>query len=163
MVSLLRRAVVLALAGVLLSAAVAVAGNGATVTHFAVSYPALGDPALPMIDCTGNRIVKPGPDGWVKDTETCVTTYPDYWPVGVPYRIVPFTGTSLADGNWEDDVWFSDYEALTVLPPFDPPCVQPLSDEFGLCSRPAISGQMLVTYSTSTGLYTISVVAYYAP
>lgn len=110
MVSALRRAVPLALAAVLLSATVAVAGSGATVTHFAVSYHSLGDPALPMIDCTGNRIVKPGPNGWVKDTETCVTTLADYWPVGVLYRIVPFDGS-----NWTDDIWFSDYEGSRWL------------------------------------------------
>jgi hypothetical protein len=164
MVSHLRRAVVLALATVFLTAGVAFAGNGATVTHFAASYHDLGDPTLPMIDCTGNRIVKPGPNGWVKDTETCVTTYADYWPVGVLYRIVPFTGTSLEDGNWTDDIWFSDYEGFTVVPPFtNPVCVQPLSDDSGICLRPAISGVMSVSYSAGTGLYTISAVAYYAP
>lgn len=159
MVSQLRRALVLALATVFLTAGVAFAGNGATVTHFAVSYRAFGDPALPMLDCTGNRIVQSGRNAFVKDTETCVTTYPDYWPVGVLYRIVPFTG-----GNWTDDIWFSDYEGLAVaVPPTNSVCVQPLSDNVGQCFRAAISGVMSVTYSASTGLYTLSTVAYYAP
>jgi hypothetical protein len=155
MVSTLRRAVPLALAGLLLSATVAVAGNGATVTHFAVSYP---DPFTGVqVDCTGNRIVQSEPNAFVKDTETC-TTMSDSFPVG-SYKIVPFTGD-----NWGDFLWASDFETLTVTPPFtDPPCYQPLSDEYGMCFRTAESGNVAVTYSEKSGLYTWSIVAYYAP
>ena len=153
MVSHLRRAVVLALAAVLLSATVAVAGNGATVTHFAVSYPDLFTGVL--VDCTGNRIVQSDPNAFVKDAETCMTVS-DSLLVG-SYTIVPFTGD-----NFEDFLWASDYEALTVTKPFtNPPCVQPLSNKYKECFRTAVSGNVTVT--SSDGLYTWSIVAYYAP
>ena len=155
MVSHLRRAVVLALAAVLLSATVAVAGNGATVTHFAVSYPDLFTGVL--VDCTGNRIVQSDPNAFVKDAETC-TTVSDSILVG-SYTIVPFTGD-----NWEDFLWASDYEAATVTRPFtDPPCFRPLSNKYGQCFRVAVSGNVTVEYSEASGLYTWSIVAYYAP
>ena len=153
MVSHLRRAVVLALAAVLLSATVAVAGNGATVTHFAVSYPDLFTGVL--VDCTGNRIVQSDPNAFVKDIETCTTVFEEF-SVG-SYTIVPFTGD-----NFEDFLWASDYEALTVTKPFtNPPCVQPLSNKYKECFRTAVSGNVTVTLSD--GLYTWSIVAYYAP
>jgi len=151
MVSHLRRAVVLALAAVLLSATVAVAGNGATVTHFAVSYLADWGEG-PLIDCTGNRIVKPGPNGWVKDTETC-TTVSDQFPVG-SYKIVPFTGV-----NWTDFLWASDYE-VDYVAPGSPVCVDLFPE---VCYRTAESGNVTVEYSEKSGLYTWSIVAYYAP
>jgi hypothetical protein len=151
MVSHLRRAVVFALAAVLLSATVAVAGNGATVTHFAVSY--LSDfGAGPPIDCTGNRIVRSDPNAFVKDTETC-TTFSEEFPVG-SYKIVPFTGN-----NWEDFLWASDYEAAYVAPG-SPVCVDLFPD---VCYRTAESGNVTVEYSENSGLYTWSIVAYYAP
>jgi len=153
MVSHLRRAVVLALATVLLTAGVAFAGGGATVTHFAVSYPDLFTGVL--VDCTGNRIVQSDPNAFVKDAETC-TTVSDSFRVGF-YTIVPFTGD-----NFEDFLWASDYEALTVTKPFtNPPCVQPLSNKYKECFRTAVSGNVTVT--SSDGLYTWSIVAYYAP
>ena len=153
MVSHLRRAVVLALAAVLLSATVAVAGNGATVTHFAVSYPDLFTGVL--VDCTGNRIVQSDPNAFVKDAETCTTVSGSF--LAGSYTIVPFTGD-----NFEDFLWASDYEALTVTKPFtNPPCVQPLSNKYKVCFRTAVSGNVTVTYSD--GLYTWSIVAYYAP
>jgi hypothetical protein len=156
MVSHLRRAVVLALAAVLLSATVAVAGNGATVTHFAVSYLADWGEG-PLIDCTGSRIVQSDPNAFVKDTETCTTVFEGF-PVG-SYKIVPFTGD-----NWEDFLWASDYEALTVTRPFtDPPCLLPLSNKYHTCFRTAVSGDITVEYSNESGLYTWSIVAYYAP
>jgi hypothetical protein len=156
MVSHLRRAVVLALATVLLTAGVAFAGGGATVTHFAVSY--LADWGVgPLIDCTGNRIVQSDPSAFVKDTETCTTVYEGFQ-VG-SYTIVPFTGD-----NWEDFLWASDYEVLTVTPPFTyPPCVRPLSNKYKECFRTAVSGNVTVEYSEQSGLYTWSIVAYYAP
>ena len=153
MVSHLRRAVVLALATVLLTAGVAFAGGGATVTHFTVSYPDLFTGVL--VDCTGNRIVQSDPNAFVKDAETC-TTVSDSILVG-SYTIVPFTGD-----NFEDFLWASDYEALTVTKPFtNPPCVQPLSNKYKECFRTAVSGNVTVT--SSDGLYTWSIVAYYAP
>ena len=156
MVSHLRRAVVLALATVLLTAGVAFAGGGATVTHFAVSYPSnFGEG--PQVDCTGNRIVQSDPNALVKDTETCTTVF-EVLPVG-SYTIVPFTGD-----NWEDFLWASDYEAATVTRPFtDPPCFRPLSNKYGQCFRVAVSGNVTVEYSEASGLYTWSIVAYYAP
>ena len=153
MVSHLRRAVVLALATVLLTAGVAFAGGGATVTHFAVLYPDLFTGVL--VDCTGNRIVQSDPNAFVKDAETCMTVS-DSLLVG-SYTIVPFTGD-----NFEDFLWASDYEALTVTKPFtNPPCVQPLSNKYKECFRTAVSGNVTVT--SSDGLYTWSIVAYYAP
>ena len=150
MFSHLRRAVVLALATVLLTAGVAFAGNGATVTHFAVSYPAFLD-NLP-VDCTGNRIVQSDPNAFVKDTETC-TTFSEEFPVG-SYKIVPFTGD-----NWTDFLWASDYEVAYVAPG-SPVC----SDLFPeVCYRTAESGNVTVEYSENSGLYTWSIVAYYAP
>jgi len=155
MVSHLRRAVVLALATVLLTAGVAFAGGGATVTHFAVSYPDLFTGVL--VDCTGNRIVQSDPNALVKDTETCTTVFEEF-PVG-SYKIVPFTG-----GNWEDFLWASDYEVATVTRPFtDPPCFRPLSNKYGQCFPVAVSGNVTVEYSEASGLYTWSIVAYYAP
>lgn len=155
MVSHLRRAVVLALATVFLTAGVAFAGGGATVTHFAVSYQDWGEG--PLVDCTGNRIVQSDPNAFVKDTETC-TTSSESIPVG-SYKIVPFTGA-----NWEDFLWASDYEALTVTQPFTtPPCVEPESSQYGQCFRTAVSGNVTVEYSKKSGLYTWSIVAYYAP
>jgi len=149
MVSHLRRAVVLALATVFLAAGVAFAGNGATVTHFAVSYPSnFGEG--PQVYCTGNRIVRSGPNAFVKDTETCTTVFEEF-PVG-SYKIVPFTGD-----NWEDFLWASDYEAAFVAPG-SPVCVDLFPE---VCYRTAESGNVTVTYSD--GLYTWSIVAYYAP
>jgi hypothetical protein len=142
MVSHLRRAVVLALATVLLTAGVAFAGNGATVTQFAGSYLAdSGD----WIDCTGNRIVQSDPNAFVKDTETCTTVF-EVFPVG-SYKIFPFTGE-----NWEDFLWASDYEAFTV--PYTDPVCGPLSDEYQTCFRTAVSGNLTVEYSKKSGLYT---------
>jgi hypothetical protein len=154
--STLRRAVPIALAAVLLSASVAVAGNGATVTHFAVSYLAeFGEG--PLVDCTGNRIVQSDPNAFVKDTETC-TTVSDLFPVG-SYKIVAFTGD-----NWSDFLWASDYEVSFWVGDFTtPPCYEPLSTAFGQCFRTAESGNLKVEYSEKSGLYTWSIVAYYAP
>jgi hypothetical protein len=157
MISHLRRAVVLALAAVFLAAGVSFAGNGATVTHFAVSYPSnFGEG--PQVDCTGNRIVQSDPNAFVKDAETCTTVFAEF-PVG-SYKIVPFTGY-----NWGDFLWASDYEVAYVAPPFtnNPLCVQPESDGFGMCFRTAVSGNVTVEYSKKSGLYTWSIVAYYAP
>jgi hypothetical protein len=151
MVAHLRRAVVLALAAVFLSAGVAFAGNGATVTHFAVSYLAESGEG-PLVDCTGNRIVRSDPNAFVKDTETW-TTFSDLYPVG-SYKIVPWTGD-----NWTDFLWASDYE-VDYVAPGSPVCVDLFPE---VCYRTAESGNVTVDYSEKSGLYTWSFVAYYAP
>jgi hypothetical protein len=151
MVSHLRRAVALALATVLLTAGAAFACNGATVTHFAVSYLSYFGEG-PQVDCTGNRIVRSLKNAFVKDTETC-TTVSDQFPVG-SYKIVPFTGD-----NWTDFLWASDYEAFYVAPG-SPVCVDLFPD---VCYRTAESGHVTVHFSKKSGLYTWRIVAYYAP
>ena len=151
MVSHLRRAVMLALTAVFLAAGVAVAGNGATVTHFAVSYPS-NFGAGPQVDCTGNRIVQSDPNAFVKATQTC-TTLAEGFAVG-SYKIVPFTGD-----NWLDFLWASDYE-VDYVAPGSPVCVDLFPE---VCYRTAESGTITVEYSEKSGLYTWSIVAYYAP
>jgi len=151
MVSHLRRAIVLALAAVFMAAGFAFAGNGATVTHFTVSYLADWGEG-PSIDCTGNRIVRLDANAFVKDTETC-TTLSDTYPVG-SYKIVPWTGD-----NWTDFLWASDYEVFYVAPG-SPVCVDLFPE---VCYRTAESGNVTVEYSEDSGLYTWSIVAYYAP
>lgn len=110
-----------------------------------------------MVDCTGNRIVQSDPNAFVKDAETCTTEY-DGFPVG-SYAIVPFTGD-----NWDEFLWASDFEAFAVAPPLtDLVCVQPESTNLGVCFRTAVAGSITVDYSKKSGLYTWSIVAYYAP
>jgi len=82
-------------AAVCASAIPASADNGATTTHFNVSYTG-GAGAL--LTCAGERIVKSGPNGYVKDSESCTTANPQL-PVG-RYDLTP-------DPNPE---WYSDYE-----------------------------------------------------
>ena len=79
--------------GCLLSfAGTASASSGATVHHFAVTYPDnLGT-------CSGNRIEKTGANAFVKDVETCLTVID----VGLP------SGTYSA----VDVGWCSDYNAV---------------------------------------------------
>jgi hypothetical protein len=152
MVSVARRALWLALSAVLLSASVALASNGATVTHFTAQYPAWEDPTLGF-DCTGNRIVKSVPNSFVKDSEVCRTNSDAIAPGA--YAIVPFTGDIYAM------FWISDYEAYTLGPAGSPDCDPAFLPD--VCYRFAVSGTLTVTYSESTGLYTWSISAYYAP
>ena len=78
--------------GCLLSfAGMASADSGATVHHFAVTYP--GN----LATCSGNRIEKAGATGFVKDVETCVTVID-----------VGLVGTFPAG----DLGWCSDYNAV---------------------------------------------------
>ena len=125
--SVVRHSIALALVAVLLSVGVAFAGHGATVTHFTALYPEGGV-------CKGERIVKDGHNGFVKDIERCVQPA-DFFPLE-PGRY------SL----WSDEVggWFSDYEAFSV-DPTDPICLQDISAHLGFCVRIAVSGTLEVT------------------
>lgn len=114
-------------AGCLLSVAgTASAGNGATVHHFSVTYP--GN----LATCSGNRIEKPGANGFVKDVETCVTVI----------------DVGLGSGTYSavDLGWCSDYNAV-------------IFDESSC--NPAISGHVTIG-DNGDGTFTWDVVAYYA-
>ena len=68
----LRLLVLLTVACVLASAASASASSGATVMHFAVTYPG------GVANCTGNRITHTtGGTTFIKDVETCTLTQLD--------------------------------------------------------------------------------------
>jgi hypothetical protein len=101
MVSLARRAIVLALATIFLSASIALAANGATPTHFTASYDngAVGGPGG-FWTCTGERIVKSAPKGFTKDSETCTIT----------------DLTSLPPGTYHlGSGWFSDFDGRPAI------------------------------------------------
>jgi hypothetical protein len=88
----LRALIAVGFVGCLLSfAGMASADSGATVHHFAVTYP--GN----LATCSGNRIEKAGAKGFVKDVETCVTVID-----------VGLVGTYSA----VDLGWCSDYNAV---------------------------------------------------
>jgi hypothetical protein len=124
--SVVRHSVALALVAVFLSAGVAFAGhggNGITRTFFT----AFGN-------CAGERIVKGGPDGFVKDVEVCVQ---------------PAHFFDLEPGKysvWDPAIggWWSDYEIVKV-DPADPICLQPISMDREQCIRLAVSGTVTVT------------------
>ena len=81
--SITRRAVALALAGTLLGAGGALAGNGAETTHFTAAYSSF--------TCAGERIVKTTPKAFTKDSETCTFTDLSEFPPGT-YAIIPRSG-----------------------------------------------------------------------
>ena len=100
------------LTAVLVSASVATAGNGVTMTHFTAAYQ---NGPVGFFTCDGQRIVKSGPNGFVKDSQTCAVDDP----------VVPNGHYTLAPGDW-----LSDYEGF----------VNP-----GGCENPDISGTIVVT------------------
>jgi hypothetical protein len=113
--------------GCLLSfAGTATANNGAEVHHFSVTYP--GN----LATCSGNRLEKPGVNGFVKDVETCVTVI----------------DAGLGNGTYSavDLGWCSDYDAA-------------IFDE-SACN-PAISGHVAIG-DNGDGTFTWNIVAYYA-
>lgn len=121
----LARSVAIALAAVLFSASVALAagGPGVTVTPFT----AFGN-------CSGDRIVQLGANGFVEDVETCV---------------MPANAYGLAPGTYSIFVpgvngWFSDYDYLYTKPT-DPACDQPFSRQNAVCFHEAVSGTIVVT------------------
>ena len=138
-----RRAVALALAGTLLGAGGALAGNGAQTTHFTAAYSSF--------TCAGERIVKTDPKGFTKDSETCSFTDLTEFPPGT-YAITvgPETAT--------ESHWASDYE-LFVVGIGGPHC-DPMWVPFGNCIRQAVSGTIVVT-DNGDGTGTLRVTAYY--
>lgn len=128
MASVLRRAVALALAALFLSAGIAFAGgddpggHGVTVTHFT----AFGN-------CSGDRIVKRGPKGFVEDVEVCVMP-PN------AYGLEPGTYSIFVP---EINGWFSDYDYFHTKPT-DRHC-EPFSVDIGFCFRTAVTGTIVVT------------------
>jgi hypothetical protein len=123
----LRLLVPVVLAGCALSfAGTAAANDGATVHRFTVTYPDN------LATCSGNRIEKPGRNGFVKDVETCVTVID----VGLP----PGTYSAVDLG------WCSDYNAS-------------IFDE-AACNL-AISGHVTIG-DNGDGTFTWDTVAYYA-
>lgn len=108
---------------------VAGASNAVTTTHFAVAYDT-ADFGLPFgfLTCDGQRTVKSGPNGFVKDSETCaVTGASEPLPNG-HYPLDPIEGVPQ---------WLSDYELFV-----DPGGV--------FCLRPAITGTLVVTGNGQT-------------
>jgi hypothetical protein len=67
-------------------------GNGAVTTHFTATYV---DPNLGPVDCSGEHIVKPAPNAFTKDSETCLIE--NGYPAGT-YHISYFGGW-LSDFN----------------------------------------------------------------
>jgi hypothetical protein len=100
------------LTAVLGSASVATAGNGVTTTHFTAAYQ---NGPLGFFTCDGQRIVKSGPNGFVKDSETCAVDDP----------VAPNGHYTFDPGDW-----ISDYEAFV--------------NPGGGCERPNISGSTVV-------------------
>ena len=100
------------LAAVSGGASVATASGGVTTTHFTAAYQ---NGEFGFFTCDGQRIVKSGPNGFVKDSETCAVDDP----------IVGNGHHTFDPGDW-----FSDYEAF----------VNP-----GGCDRPNISGTVVVS------------------
>jgi hypothetical protein len=119
------RSVVIALAALFLSASVAFADGGpsVTVTHFTA-----------FDVCSGDRIVQLGANGFVEDVETCVMP---------PYAngLGPGTYSIFVPGV---DGWFSDYDYFYTKPT-DPSCEQPFSRENNVCFNLAVSGTIVVT------------------
>lgn len=120
--------VVLVAVGALLAAAAGGAANGATTTHFTASY------GPPQVTCSGERIVKTGSKGFVKDSETCIVAT-DFYAPGTYY---------LADPSFGG--WCSDVEGFAPTP----------------TCRLAIGGT-LVSSDNGDGTFTWSITAYYAP
>jgi hypothetical protein len=119
------RSVAIALAAVFLSASVAFAAGspGVTVTHFT----AYGN-------CSGDRIVQLGANGFVEDVETCV--------MGAnAYGLAPGTYSIFVQGI---NGWFSDYDYLYTRAT-DPTCDQPFSRQNAVCFHEAVSGTIVVT------------------
>jgi hypothetical protein len=116
--------VLVVLAALFVPVTVAGASSAVTVTHFTVAY----DFGYGLIECDGQRIVRTGPDGFVKDSETCaVTGGSDVLPNG-HYSLEPVGG---------DPQWWSDYEFFV-----DP------GGEW--CLNPAVSGTLVVTANGHT-------------
>ena len=83
------------MAVVCVTASVAAADNGATTTQFTASYDSsLGG----HYECSGVRIVKTGPKGFIKDSETCTIT----------------DLASLPAGTYVNWPWASDYEFFVL-------------------------------------------------
>ncbi len=108
------------LTAIFVTANVAGADSGVTTTHFTAAYDS---GPLGFFTCDGQRIVKTGPNGFVKDSETCTVTDPVEPVPNGHYSLDPFGG------------WVSDYEFFT-----DP----------GGCIRLAISGTIVVTANGRT-------------
>jgi hypothetical protein len=106
------------------------ATGGVTRVHFTASF---GDG---LFVCSGTRIVKPGPGGFVKDEETCL----------VQQELVPTRTYSLAEANAVAP-WCSDFEGTRE---HDPYC------------RVAIAGWVAIT-ANGNGTYTWKINAYYQP
>jgi hypothetical protein len=119
------RSIAIALAAVFLSASVAFAagGPGVTVTHF-----------IAFGNCSGDRIVQLGANGFVEDVETCVMA-------ANAYGLAPGTYSIFVP---EINGWFSDYDYLYTRPT-DPTCDQPFSRQNAVCFNIAVSGTIIVT------------------
>lgn len=141
--SIVRRAVAVSMAAVLLSASGVLAGNGATTVHFNVAYASF--------TCAGERIVKAAPRAITKDSESCTFTDLSEFAPGT-YAIT--TGPESATASH----WASDYE-LFVVGTAGPGC-DPVWVPFGYCIRQAISGTIVVT-DNGDGTGTLEVTAYY--
>jgi len=113
-----------------LAVTTASASDSVTRTHFTASF---GDGTSV---CSGTRIVKSGPHGYVKDEETCL----------VQQELVPTRTYSLAEENAVAP-WCSDFEGTRE---HDPYC------------RVAVAGSIVIT-ANGNGTYTWTINAYYQP
>lgn len=102
----LRLLVLLALTCALaLAGAASAAAGGATVLHFAVTYP--GDVA----HCTGNRITQDNGQTFIKDVETCIVSA-DF----NPFAPGTYDVNSPETGGWCSDVDGAIFDLSTCNP-----------------------------------------------